>query len=177
MFPEQQLGIALDELVTIAGLGPERLLVVGCSTSEVQGRQIGKGGSEAVAAALWEALEAARRRHGFAIAIQCCEHLNRALVVERAWLRQERLQEVSAIPVPTAGGALAAHAWRRLAEPCLAEAVQADAGLDIGGTLIGMHLRRVAVPVHLSVRQVGEAILIAAKTRPPLVGGERAVYR
>lgn len=177
MLPEQQLSIVLEELAAAAGLGPDRLLVVGCSTSEVQGRQIGKGGSEAVAAALWESIEAARRRHGFAIAIQCCEHLNRALVVERSWLCQEGLVEVSAVPVPTAGGALAAHAWKRLAAPCLAETVQADAGIDIGGTLVGMHLRRVAVPVRLSLRHIGEATLIAAKTRPPLIGGERAVYR
>ncbi|MNM65657.1 hypothetical protein D3C81_771130 [compost metagenome] len=107
---------------------------------------------------------------------QCCEHLNRALVLERELLERLRLTEVSAVPVPKAGGSMAAGAYRRLKEPCLAETIEAHAGIDIGETMIGMHLRRVAVPFRPSIRYVGEARVNAAWSRPKLIGGERAVY-
>ncbi len=168
---------ALRELAVAAGLGTGRLMVVGCSTSEVIGNRIGTGGSEAVAAEVWAALAIVQAEYGFDIAVQCCEHLNRALVVERTVLNQERLNEVAAVPVPGAGGAFAALAYSRMLDPCLAESITVDAGLDIGDTFVAMHLRRVVVPVRLSLSAIGQAHLTAARTRPPLIGGERAVYR
>jgi len=110
------------------------------------------------------------------LAIQCCEHLNRALVVERSTMESYGLEEVSVVPVPRAGGALAAYAMRHFADPVVVESIQAHAGLDIGATLIGMHLRRVAVPVRLKQQKIGQAIVIAARTRPKLIGGPRACY-
>lgn len=181
----RQTETAVRELVERGNVRQGGLIVFGTSTSEVAGLRIGSapGSERAVAAqaeaaakAIFEAIEAVRKQYGFDCAFQCCEHLNRALVVERAVLERLRLEEVSAVPVPGAGGSMAAHAYRRMNNPCLVEEILADAGLDIGDTLIGMHLRRVAVPVRLSVNTIGKAHVTAAVTRPKLIGGRRAVY-
>jgi uncharacterized protein (TIGR01440 family) len=164
------------ELAEAGGLKAGQLLVVGASTSEVAGRRIGTSGSGEVARAIFEGIEAARRDIGFHPVFQCCEHLNRALVVTREVAERCGLTEVSAVPIPGAGGAMAAYAYRHLPDACLVESVQAHAGLDIGDTLIGMHLRPVAVPVRPSVRTIGEAHVTMARTRPKLIGGARAVY-
>jgi uncharacterized protein (TIGR01440 family) len=171
-----QVATIAEEVAIAANLGPGKLLVVGASTSEVAGKRIGTGGAEDIAAELWAGIEQVRAKYGFDVAFQCCEHLNRALVVERALLERLSLTEVAAVPVPKAGGSMAAGAYRRLSAPCLAEMLEAHAGIDIGETLIGMHLRRVAVPYRPSLRKVGEARVTAATTRPKLIGGERAVY-
>lgn len=171
-----QVAEILEELAGAAGLKPGRLLVVGVSTSEVAGIRIGTGGAENIAAELFAGIDEVRQRHGFDVAFQCCEHLNRALVVERHVLERMGLTEVAAVPVPKAGGSMAATAYKRLIEPCLAESLEAHAGLDIGETLIGMHLRRVAVPFRPTLRYVGKARVNAAWSRPKLIGGERAVY-
>lgn len=171
---------ALRELAQQAqaygGLGAGKLVVIGCSTSEVIGERIGSAGSEDVAAAIWRAVDEVRSEYGFDVAVQCCEHLNRALVLERTVLERNGWTEVSAVPVRKAGGSMAALAYRQMSEPCLAETISAHAALDIGETLVGMHLRRVAVPFRPSIRWIGEARLTAAYTRPPLIGGARAVY-
>jgi len=168
------------ELAAAGGLKAGQLLAIGASTSEVIGKRIGTAGkSEAardVARAIFAGIEAARRDIGFHPAFQCCEHLNRALVVTREAAERYGLAEVSAVPIPGAGGAMAAFAFRHLPDACLVESVQAHAGLDIGDTLIGMHLRPVAVPVRPSVRTIGEAHVTMAYTRPKLIGGARAVY-
>ena len=117
------------------------------------------------------------REHGFDVAFQCCEHLNRALVMERAAAEARCFEVVCVVPQPKAGGSLATSAYRALKDPVVVLAVSADAGLDIGLTLIGMHLRRVAVPVRLGIDRIGCAIVSAARTRPMLVGGERAKYQ
>ena len=166
----------LRELADVAKLGPGKLVVIGTSTSEISGQRIGTAGADSIATALYEGIEEVRSQYGFDLAFQCCEHLNRALVVERSVLERFRLTEVSAVPVRSAGGAMAAGAYRRFKEPCLVESLEADAGLDIGETLIGMHLKRVAVPLRLSIRFIGEARVNAAMSRPKLIGGERAVY-
>lgn len=166
----------VEELLKIAGLFSGDILVVGCSTSEVRGERIGSAGSEEIAEAILGSLLAGCRRYGVNLAIQCCEHLNRALVVERAVLKAHHLTQVSAIPVAKAGGALAACAMKQFDYPVLAETIEADAGIDIGLTLIGMHLRRVAIPVRLSQKTIGQALVNAARTRPKLIGGARAVY-
>jgi len=167
---------AIEELLQVANLAPGDLFVIGCSTSEVAGAHIGKAGSEEVAETIFDGIYPAIQENGLRLAVQCCEHLNRALVVERETAVTQNLEIVCAIPYAAAGGSFAATAWKRFADPVLVEAISAKAGLDIGGTLIGMHLAHVAVPVRLTQRHIGEAFLLAARTRPKLIGGERARY-
>lgn len=168
---------ALSELISHAGLRRGALVVVGGSTSEVQGERIGTRAQLSIGEAVAVGLRQAAAEAEVELAVQCCEHLNRAIVLRRSELASRRLQEVTARPVPGAGGALAAAYYESLGnEASLAAQIQADAGLDIGDTLIGMHLRPVAVPVRLSLREIGRAHLTAARTRPPLIGGARAQY-
>lgn len=171
-----QAETALRELVRIAKPEPGEILVVGCSTSEIAGEKIGTAGSADIANALLSALLPVCAEFGLHPAVQCCEHLNRALVVEKAVQRERGLVRVNAVPHNRAGGAFAAAAWKELENAVLVQSVSAGLGLDIGGTLIGMHLRPVAVPVRTSIRSIGEAHLILARSRCPYIGGERAVY-
>ena len=158
------------------GFNPVGLLVVGGSSSEIAGGVIGHNSTyELGEAAARAALEACRSA-GTEIAFQCCEHLNRALIMERAAAERRGYETVCVVPQPKAGGSLATAAWKLLDDPVAVLQIQADAGLDIGLTLIGMHLRRVAVPIRLRQDRIGEAIVTAARTRPMLVGGERAKY-
>lgn len=155
---------------------PGSLMVVGCSTSEVLGGRIGKNGSAALGEIIAAEVLAAARSHGIHAAAQCCEHLNRALVIERAEAERRGFTIVSAVPKPHAGGSFGAAFYLQLADPVLVETISADCGIDIGQTLIGMHLKRVAVPIRLSQKTLGSAVITAAKTRPALIGGERARY-
>ena len=168
----------INELVTLERpfFNPVKLLVVGCSSSEIAGGVIGHASTYELGEAVARAALECGKELGFACAFQCCEHLNRSLVVERDVAEARGLQIVCAVPRPTAGGSLATAAYKAMREPVLVETIAADAGLDIGQTLIGMHLRRVAVPVRLARKTVGEALVTAARTRPPLIGGERARY-
>lgn len=170
-----------EELVYVflqqAGAEPGWLMAVGCSTSEVLGGHIGKNGCRQLGEVLARAVLAQAASLGVTACAQCCEHLNRALVIERAEAKQRGLKIVSAIPKPHAGGSFAAAFYQQLSDPVLVEAVSADCGLDIGQTLIGMHLRPVAVPLRLDLKTYGQAIITAAYSRPPLIGGERAEYR
>ncbi|WP_238403213.1 TIGR01440 family protein [Paenibacillus mesophilus] len=167
----------LRELVAIGKVSRGQIVVIGTSTSEVIGRRIGTAGTEQVAERIFHAVETVRRDVGFYAAYQCCEHLNRALVVERELLGSyPLLEEVSVVPVRRAGGSMAAYAYRHWKDACVVETISAHAGLDIGDTLIGMHLRRVAVPARPSIRSIGHAHVNMAFTRPKLIGGERAVY-
>ena len=172
----QQARQAAEELLAAAKLREGDLLVVGCSSSEITGSKIGTDSRPETAQEVFSGIYDATKERGVFLAAQCCEHLNRALVVEAAYAEAHGLEIVNAVPQPKAGGSFATAAYRGFAQPVLVEAVRADAGLDIGGTLIGMHLKRVAVPVRLSVKFIGEAILLAARTRPKYVGGARAVY-
>lgn len=172
-----QVERVVAELAEAAGLRPGHILVIGASTSEVAGRRIGTSGSRAIAEQIWEGVERVRSKYKFHTAYQCCEHLNRALVVEGDVPEQDpRLVQVAAVPTPDAGGAMAACAYRKMANPCLVETIEAHAGLDIGDTLIGMHLRRVAVPFRPAAGRIGEAHVTAARTRPKYIGGPRAKY-
>ncbi|MGG1616063.1 TIGR01440 family protein [Paenibacillus sp. NRS-1782] len=173
---EAQTASVVKEMAEVSSLKAGRLLVIGVSTSEVAGSRIGTAGALDVAQQLLAGVESVRRAYGFDVAFQCCEHLNRALVVERAVLERLGLTEVAAVPVRTAGGSMATVAYRALEDACLAANVQAHAGVDIGETLIGMHMRTVAVPFRPGLRWIGEARVTAAFTRPPLIGGQRAVY-
>ena len=168
---------AVTELLDAAKLRPGQLFVVGCSSSEMVGARIGKGSSLEAAQAAFAGIYPVLQEHGIELAVQCCEHLNRALVVEREVAEKRGFEIVNAIPQPHAGGSFAVTAWANFRDPVLVETIVADAGLDIGGTLIGMHLRRVAVPVRLSLKQIGEANILCARTRPKYIGGSRAVYQ
>lgn len=172
-----QVARAAGELLGAAALKRGQVLVVGCSTSEVAGARIGTAGSDAVAEALLEPLWEITQGNGLYLACQCCEHLNRALVVQEEAMERYGWEQVAVIPVPKAGGAFASRAMNHMPRAVVVEEIQAHAGLDIGSTLIGMHLRRVAVPVRLGLDMIGSARLTAARTRPKLIGGERAVYR
>lgn len=167
---------ATEELLAAAHLEAGDIFVVGCSSSEIVGGHIGKSSSMEAARAVLAGVLPPLRQRGIWLAAQCCEHLNRAIVLERAAARAYGYERVAAVPQPHAGGSWATSCWQAFEEPVLVEEVQAAAGLDIGGTLIGMHLRRVAVPVRLSLKQIGEAGLLCARTRPKFIGGARAVY-
>ncbi|MEG6585174.1 TIGR01440 family protein [Dendrosporobacter sp. 1207_IL3150] len=171
-----QVQRAVEELLSEAKLTPGQILVVGCSTSEVIGAKIGTGGSDEAAQIIFNTLHNVCSKYNVFLAVQCCEHLNRALVVERQVMEQYRLEQVTVIPVPKAGGALAARAMQDFTDAVVVEEIAAHAGLDIGCTLIGMHLKRVAVPIRLAQKTVGQAIVTAARTRPKLIGGIRAIY-
>ena len=173
----EQARQAVTELLEAAKLRPGQLFVVGCSSSEMVGARIGKGSSLEAAQAAFAGIYPVLHERGIELAVQCCEHLNRALVVEREVAEKRGFEIVNAIPQPHAGGSFAVTAWANFRDPVLVETIIADAGLDIGGTLIGMHLRRVAVPVRLSLKQIGEANILCARTRPKYIGGSRAVYQ
>jgi uncharacterized protein (TIGR01440 family) len=167
----------LRELIGVGGLRPGQLLVVGTSTSEILGHRIGTSGTLDAAEPIFQTALRVSQEFGLHLAFQCCEHLNRALVVEEELLmRYPYLEQVSVIPVPRAGGSMASYAYRHFAKPIVVETIEAHAGIDIGSTLIGMHLRRVAVPVRPPVRTIGHAFVTMAFSRPKLVGGTRAVY-
>ena len=167
---------ATEELLEAAHLETGDIFVVGCSSSEIRVGRIGHDSSMEVAAAVLAGVLPPLQEQGVYLAAQCCEHLNRSIVIEREVAKQYGCQIVAAVPQPHAGGSWATNCWRTFKDPVLVEEVKAAAGMDIGGTLIGMHLRRVAVPVRLSMDHIGEAILLCARTRPPFIGGSRAVY-
>lgn len=175
---ERAAQAAVNEMLSIerGDMRPIRLMVVGCSTSEIAGGVIGKASVPELGPQVAGTIMAAAAEKGVAVAFQCCEHLNRALVVEREVAEKYGYTEVCAVPHPKAGGSCASAAYRLMKDPVLVEEISADAGLDIGSTLIGMHLKAVAVPVRLSMNKIGEAPLTAAITRPKLIGGERAKY-
>ena len=167
---------AITELIEAAGMKAGEILVVGCSSSEIVGETIGRGSSLEAAEAVLAAIYPILQSRGIYLAAQCCEHLNRALIIEAACAEQYGLEPVCVVPQPKAGGSFATTAWANFDAPVAVESIRAHAGLDIGGTLIGMHLRAVAVPVRLATRTVGNAPLLAARTRPKFIGGIRAKY-
>lgn len=170
----EQAKRAAAELCEVSGLKKGDIMVVGCSSSEVAGGVIGHNSSLEAAQAVFSGIYEVLNEKGIFLAAQCCEHLNRAIIVERAAVPFAEI--VNVVPQPKAGGSFATTAYGAFKEPVALEEIKADAGLDIGGTLIGMHLKRVAVPVRLSVDRIGSAILLAARTRPKYIGGERAKY-
>ena len=173
---KKEAAAAARELLEAAALGAGDILVVGCSTSEVTGHTIGKASIPAVAKALLAGLFPVVRERGVYLAAQCCEHLNRALIIERDCAEKYGLDEVAVRPAPKAGGSFATAVFEEMTHPVAVESIRAHAGIDIGGTLIGMHLRAVAVPVRLSLGKIGEANILCARTRPKYIGGARAIY-
>lgn len=171
-----QAAQALKELLDTAKLKAGDILVVGCSSSEMVGGTIGKNSSMEAAQALYEGLAPILKEKGIWLAAQCCEHLNRAIILEKEAAQSRGWPIVNAMPQPHAGGSWATTCWSRFRDPVTVEAIQAQAGMDIGDTLIGMHLAPVAVPVRLSLDSIGKAHLVCARTRPKYIGGERAHY-
>ncbi len=166
----------LEEFEVSGHLNKQDLMVIGCSTSEVAGESIGTSGSSQIAQVLFDSFKSLQKKLDLKLAFQGCEHLNRALVVERQTAKEHQLEIVTAIPVREAGGAMAAYAYQHMEDPVLVEQIKADVGIDIGDTLIGMHLKPVAVPLRFKQNKIGKASITAAKTRPKLIGGKRAVY-
>ena len=171
-----QVRSAVSELLEIAGLRTGDIFVVGCSSSEVIGQRIGQASSREAAEAIIDGMLPLLSEKGIYLAAQCCEHLNRALIVERECAEKYGYDIVSVLPHPHAGGSFATAVYANMKDPVAVEHIRAHAGLDIGGTLIGMHLRDVAVPVRLSLDHIGDALLLCARTRPKFIGGARAQY-
>jgi len=167
---------AAGEILEKAKLAPGEILIVGCSTSEVVGFAPGTHSGPELGKALLDGILPACEKRGVFLAAQCCEHLNRAVILERAAAEKYGLEIVNAVPQPKAGGSFATALYAACADPVAVEHVKAHAGLDIGGVLIGMHLKEVAVPVRLQNRHIGEAVVLAARTRPKCIGGERTHY-
>ncbi|MGN0970146.1 MAG: TIGR01440 family protein [Evtepia sp.] len=170
----KEAAAAAEQICEIAKLRKGQILVVGCSTSEVAGHKVGSHSSPEIGQAIFDGLNQVLAPRGIYLAAQCCEHLNRAIIVEREAVPFAEICNV--VPQPKAGSSFATAAYHSFRDPVAVELIKADAGLDIGGTLIGMHLKHVAVPVRLEQKHIGEAILLAARVRPKYIGGERAIY-
>ena len=170
----QQTRAVIEELGCKVNLKPGSIIVVGCSTSEVLGSKIGTNSNPDTAKEIFDALHEYVKENGYYLAVQCCEHLNRAIIVERAAV--PFAEPVNVVPQPKAGCSLATQAYAGFTDPVAVEEIKADAGIDIGLTLIGMHMKKVAVPVRLENNRIGEALIVAARTRPKFIGGTRAVY-
>lgn len=164
----------ITELYEKAKLKAGDTVVIGCSTSEIIGSKIGTDSSPEVAKTVFEAIYEAANEYGIYLAVQCCEHLNRAIIIERE--AAPFAEAVNVVPQPKAGGSMATQAYAHFKNPIAIEEVKADAGIDIGFTLIGMHLKKVAVPLRLENNRIGEAMVLAARTRPKFIGGVRAMY-
>ncbi|MBE6940540.1 MAG: TIGR01440 family protein [Ruminococcaceae bacterium] len=171
---KQDAAAAARQLVEAAHLHKGQIVVIGCSTSEVVGRTVGSWSTPEMGQAIYDGLNSVFAPMGIYMAAQCCEHLNRAVIVEREAVPQAEIVNVR--PQPKAGGSFATACYENFRQPVALEEIRADAGLDIGGTLIGMHLKKVAVPVRLEQKTIGEAMVLAARVRPKFIGGERAYY-
>ena len=173
---KEQAKTIMTELLEVAKLKKGDIFVVGCSSSEIIGQKIGKGSSPEAANAVFEVIYDMLKKKGIFLASQCCEHLNRAIIIEEECAEKYGYEIVNVKPQPKAGGSFATAAWSNLKSPVAVEYISAKAGIDIGGTLIGMHLCHVAVPVRTSISKIGEANVLCARTRPKYIGGPRAEY-
>ena len=178
MFEEltQQAKTAVLEIIEQAKIGKGSIFVVGCSSSTVKGENYGKASSMEIAQAIFDGIYPELKSRGIFLAAQCCEHLNRAIITEREAAEKLREPEVNVVPQPKAGGSFATITYNTLENPVAVEHIKADAGIDIGGVLIGMHLKEVAVPLVISVKNIGKAHITSARTRPKFIGGESAHY-
>ena len=173
---ESQARQAVSELIESAQLKKGQILVIGCSTSEIVGGKIGTQSVPSVAQKIVIAIKDILDKNGIFLAAQCCEHLNRAIIIEKSLAETLNAEIVNVVPQPKAGGSFATAVYKSLKQPVAVETIKADAGIDIGQTLIGMHLKSVAVPVRLSVKCIGDAVITAARVRPKFIGGCRAIY-
>ena len=170
----EQAKAVCAELCEKASLKKGQILVVGCSSSEVCGDKIGSNSNQEIAEEVFLGIQDVLKEKGIWLAAQCCEHLNRAIIMEQEAVPGADI--VNVVPQPKAGGSFATAAYKHFAHPAALEGIRADAGIDIGDTLIGMHMKPVAVPVRLEHHQIGEAHIVAARVRPKFIGGERAIY-
>ena len=175
-FIKAQSTDAITQLIKISKPEKGSIVVIGCSSSEVIGEKIGTNSSVETAQAIFDAVYPVIKENGLFLAAQCCEHLNRALIVEKEAAEKYGLEQVNVVPQPKAGGSFATAAYKGFVSPCAVETVCASCGIDIGGTLIGMHIKRVAVPVRLDVKKIGEAPVVCARSRLKFIGGSRANY-
>ena len=173
----EQARTVVTELLDQANLKPGALLVIGCSSSEIAAQTIGRYSSKEVGEKVFNALYKVARKHQIYLAAQCCEHLNRAIIIEEEAAVKYGLEMVNVKPQLKAGGSFSVAAWNNFSAPCAVEKIQAHAGIDIGDTLIGMHLRAVAVPVRTKRNSIGSAHVVCARTRLKFIGGERAIYQ
>ena len=173
---KKQAESAIREILAAAKLCPGDLFVVGCSTSEVAGEHIGKGSNFDIAKALYAGIAPVLAEQNIYLAAQCCEHLNRAVIIEKEAAEKFGYEPVNVVPQPKAGGSFATTVYENMSAPVAVETVSAHAGIDIGGTLIGMHLKAVAVPLRISLDTIGKARILCARTRPKFIGGIRAQY-
>jgi uncharacterized protein (TIGR01440 family) len=173
---EQQIITGLTEYFEQSDLTKESIFVLGCSSSEVLGGKIGKQSSKEVGQLIVSTVHTLLENKGVYLAVQACEHLNRALVVEKRLAQQRNLEIVSVVPALHAGGAAALAAYERFKEPVMVEKITAEGGMDIGDTAIGMHVKHVQVPVRTTIKEIGYAHTTYLKTRPKLIGGSRALY-
>ncbi len=173
---KKDLEICIDELIKKCDLKDDDIFILGCSTSEVKGKSIGKDTDIGIAKVIVTTIKEKLSTINVNLAVQCCEHLNRAIVVEKEVARKNNLEIVTVIPVKNAGGAAATVAYQSFKSPVVVEKIVANAGIDIGDTSIGMHVKFVQVPVRLSIKELGNAHITALKSRPKLIGGNRAVY-
>ena len=171
---KEQSAKAVKELLEKAKLKAGDILVVGCSTSEVLGSKIGTNSAPDTAKEIFDGIYGVLKEKGIYLAVQCCEHLNRAIVVERVAVKDA--ETVNVVPQKKAGGSLATVAYGSFSDPVIVEEIKADAGIDIGDTLIGMHLKKVAVPVRTETNKIGKANVVCARVRPKFIGGIRAIY-
>ena len=167
----------IEELIETAKMKPGQIMVIGCSSSEIAAHTIGRYSSKEVGETVFNALNNVAKKHQIYLAAQCCEHLNRAIIIEEEAAEKYGLEMVNVKPQLKAGGSFSVAAWNNFAAPCAVEKIQAHAGIDIGDTLIGMHLRSVAVPVRTKRNSIGSAHVVCARTRLKFIGGERAIYQ
>lgn len=167
---------AITELIETSKIKSGELLIIGCSSSEIVGGNIGKASSIEAARAVFDGIYPVLKEKGIYLAAQCCEHLNRAIIIEQEAADKFGYENVNVMPQVKAGGSFATTVWQNMKHPVAVEHIKAHAGIDIGNTLIGMHLKEVAVPVRLSINKIGEAAIVCARTRPKFIGGERACY-
>lgn len=172
----EDLKLLLDELKSQSFFKANELCIIGCSTSEVIGERIGSVGSMEVAKEIFNSLKVIENETGVSFVYQGCEHINRAVTIERAQFNPLTMEEVTVVPDVHAGGSLATYAYKHMDEPIVVEHISVPKGIDIGQTLIGMHIKHVAIPKRTSVKQIGEAIVTIASSRPKKIGGERAKY-
>ena len=173
---KKQAKQAVTELIEISKIKSGEMLVIGCSSSEIMGGDIGKASSMDAAKAVFDGIYPILKGKGIYLAAQCCEHLNRAIIIEQEAAEKFNLEIVNVMPQTKAGGSFATTVWQNMEHPVAVEHIKASAGLDIGNTLIGMHLKEVAVPVRLSINKIGKAPIVCARTRPKFIGGDRAHY-
>ena len=171
----------MNEILEKTVIGKDDIFIVGCSSSEVIGNRMGTskdGETDEVVAALYEIISRRITAKGAFLAVQCCEHLNRAVVIEKEAALRFGFEIVNVVPQPHAGGAFAVKHYGSLKAPVVVENIgaKAVAGMDIGGVMIGMHIKPEVVPLRLDHKKIGEAIVLAGRYRPKYIGGERAVY-